>query len=399
MAGENWLTGWGHRKQITISNTNVDADIASFPVYVPIVSDTDIGGVCESDGGDIRFTTSDGSTELSYEKVYFAVATGAANGDFYVLVNPVDHDANTLIYCYYDKNSQTTSSAPATVFNTTNGWVGVWHLEEDISSTVALDATSNDNDSVGTSMQKPERVSGLSGYAQDFDSTNSEGIKIADSASLDIGTSDITISCWSKRESSASIMYLFSHQDTDASEGYILFGSNSNPSYARFIIEDADAASYCSTATSLADGSWCHVAVTVDRDNSDGMVPYINGTAGTDSDPTGAADTIASTNFFYIGCDYGTGNFWNGLIDEVRISNIVRSAAWMKFEYKNMEEGHAAGNELTWAAEEDASVEEEAAGAIAGATGVAGALTVTSNVSYEDLAGVVAAQSAIGNWY
>ena len=42
---------------------------------------------------------------------------------------------------------------------------------------------------------------------------------------------------------------------------------------------------------------------------------------------------------------------WDGLIDEVRISSISRSADWIKFEYRNMAE---ADNELTWAAEEEA---------------------------------------------
>jgi len=47
-------------------------------------------------------------------------------------------------------------------------------------------------------------------------------------------------------------------------------------------------------------------------------------------------------------------DFWDGIIDEVRISSIARTAAWIKFEYYNMAE---ADNELTWWMEEYCSVE------------------------------------------
>ena len=56
MAG---LSGFGYYKTITISTTNVDADLTNFPVYIPIVNDADIGGECLATGYDIQFADSD----------------------------------------------------------------------------------------------------------------------------------------------------------------------------------------------------------------------------------------------------------------------------------------------------------------------------------------------------
>lgn len=59
---------------------------------------------------------------------------------------------------------------------------------------------------------------------------------------------------------------------------------------------------------------------------------YINGVqdstgTGVSSIPTGGALGIAA--------DPGNATVWVGLLDEVRISNVSRSANWIKTEYNN----------------------------------------------------------------
>ncbi len=56
-----------------------------------------------------------------------------------------------------------------------------------------------------------------------------------------------------------------------------------------------------------------------------------------------------SFTLYHDGVHVYSGYQWNGLLDEVRISRTSRSADWIKFEYRNMNESD---NELTWDAEE-----------------------------------------------
>ena len=81
-----WLSGWTYRKKVTVQSANVDADLTDFPLYVGFSADSDIGGGVSdtTDGTDIRFTSSDGVTELPYERESFTVSAGDATGDFWV---------------------------------------------------------------------------------------------------------------------------------------------------------------------------------------------------------------------------------------------------------------------------------------------------------------------------
>ena len=96
---------YDNRKKITIQNANVDSDLANFTVYVDITADADIGAISNADGFDIRFTSSDGSTLLKYERESFAISDGIANGHFWVKTNLVTA-SSTDIYIYYRTNRE-----------------------------------------------------------------------------------------------------------------------------------------------------------------------------------------------------------------------------------------------------------------------------------------------------
>lgn len=341
MAG---LSGFSYYKTITISNANVTADVANFPIYVPIVNDTDIGGHANGTNGfDVQFSNSDNSAVLSFERIYWNNPAGTANGDFYVLVPLVTTAAATVIRCYYGKAGESDLSAPTTVFNKdTNNWVAVWHLEE--SGSGYLDATANNNDS--NAQTAPTRATGRAGYGQDFTRASSHYIRVATSTSLDIGTSDFTVSWWLNKHDTTDDAVI-SKMDGN---GWSQFQGASGSGYKSTCdIYDPDD-SYCeSIEVSL--NVWHHIAFSCDRDNASGFIPYADGIAGTATDPTASVSTLASGEPLYLGCHYGASYFLDGVLDEVRVSNTVRSAAWIKLEAKNMEEGHAAGNELTWGGE------------------------------------------------
>ena len=59
-------SSWTYRKAITIDNTKVDANLTNFPVLISM-TDPDLRDNAQSDGDDILFTSSDGTTKLSHE--------------------------------------------------------------------------------------------------------------------------------------------------------------------------------------------------------------------------------------------------------------------------------------------------------------------------------------------
>ncbi|MCD6583645.1 MAG: DUF2341 domain-containing protein [Candidatus Omnitrophica bacterium] len=116
-AGElmGWLSGWGYRKSHKIVGSTAGT-VSDYQIRIKVHygSGTDSGedvylnGKCQSDFGDIRFTDSDGVTELPYwmeEKV---------DGDyaiFWVKVPSIPANPNTAtIYIYYGKPNATTTS-------------------------------------------------------------------------------------------------------------------------------------------------------------------------------------------------------------------------------------------------------------------------------------------------
>ncbi|RLE48706.1 MAG: hypothetical protein DRJ18_01400 [Candidatus Methanomethylicota archaeon] len=110
-----WLSGWSYRKSHEIVGSTAGA-VTDYQIRIKVHygSGTDSGedvylnGKCRSDFGDIRFTDSDGVTELSYwmeEKV---------DGDyaiFWVKVPSIPASPDTAtIYIYYGNPSATTAS-------------------------------------------------------------------------------------------------------------------------------------------------------------------------------------------------------------------------------------------------------------------------------------------------
>ena len=77
-SSSDWYSSsWSYRKQITIDNTKVDADLTNFPVLVNLSSDSNLASNAQSDGDDILFTSSNGTTKLDHEIEIYTSATGA----------------------------------------------------------------------------------------------------------------------------------------------------------------------------------------------------------------------------------------------------------------------------------------------------------------------------------
>src|SRR6185436_6040761 len=67
---------WGYRKTITINHIKVpNTNQTDFPVLID-VTDSNLATNAQSDGDDILFTSSDGSTKLNHEIETYTSSTG-----------------------------------------------------------------------------------------------------------------------------------------------------------------------------------------------------------------------------------------------------------------------------------------------------------------------------------
>jgi hypothetical protein len=345
---------WGYRNKITIDNTKVNgtSDFSYFPVLVSITetewADTSNGGkVVQADGGDILFTSSNGTTKLDHEIESYDETSGALVA--WVEVPTLSYNTDTDIFIYYGNSLDGSNQ-----WNITGTWdeggasnyKGVWHLDEEASGTGTADlyqdstSYSNHLDDTVTATGQDGQING----GQAFDDASNDQADIPDpggawnfsDGGLDAGTSDFTASAWVNLSSlngqsfptildkgggsPTSFGYWFNYQvssdtiDLRVSDGTNRFIANSN------------------TGIGLATDDWEYVTAVFDREpGTDTAYFYLNGSpVGSEASSLIAGNSASGSQDFEVG---GTG--WLGGIDEVRMADTVRSADWVATEFNN----------------------------------------------------------------
>jgi len=132
---------WEHRNKITVSlNTVISSDLTDFPVLVSLTN-SDFIQTNNSDGTDIVFTASDGITQLSHEIEKFDSSTGEIIA--WVKFPTLPSTSTADIYIYYKGNS--ISVDPSDVWD--SNYNAVLHLNQTATGDVDefVDVTGNEN--------------------------------------------------------------------------------------------------------------------------------------------------------------------------------------------------------------------------------------------------------------
>jgi hypothetical protein len=229
----NWYQSggniWEYRNRLAINHVKVtgSTNLVNFPVLVSF-TDSDLihiangGKVASASGGDILFTSSDGTTKIDHEIEGYNSDTGELQA--WVEVPTLSTTTDTNIYIYYGGPATGAGQENATGTWNSN-YVGVYHLTEDPSISTdgdcgggtaeACDSTSNSNDgdSSGT-MTTGDKIAGQVSASLDFDGSD-DYIDITDANSLDITNG--TVSAWIK--SSTGGRYIISKDPPLLGEG------------------------------------------------------------------------------------------------------------------------------------------------------------------------------------
>ncbi|MFC1690716.1 LamG-like jellyroll fold domain-containing protein [Nanoarchaeota archaeon] len=241
----------------------------------------------------------------------------------YSSTDPEGSDTTEAINWYRDGESLMVLNMPfeaATAIHTgLTDEAGVWYFEDNMN-----DLSGNNNNGICTNCPAYTTDGKVDG-TYEFDGVN-DYINVGDDSSLNIGTSDYTLSAWVKVNGAFSfdsgIIALDGSADFDQS-GFWLGINNSNGIPQVWVSNGSDyvvgtAANGFAATTDLSDGNWHHIVWIWDRDAGNKF--YIDGKLDT-TDTATNNDNIASSKNFSIGGEPNPGAAYsiNGAIDEVHV--------------------------------------------------------------------------------
>jgi len=198
--------------------------------------------------------------------------------------------------------------------------VGLWHMNE--ASGNVLDSSGNGNTGTPTGTTA---VTGRMGNARSFNGS-SDSISMGTPSNLIDITQAITLEAWIKRGAPATVGHIVGAYGTPNSGYNLTFGvGDANNDKICFTIQGVS--NYCTSKTYPDITQWHHIAVTYDRSI---INIYVDGVI-VETFPQTVALTVSASGTFQIGRRaFGGYAPFNGVIDEVRVSNIARTTEEIK---------------------------------------------------------------------
>lgn len=320
----SWYSGsWGYRVAVTIDHTKASSTLTNFPFLFntgttsppTYLKYTGSGGhVGKSDGTDILFTSSDGTTKLNHELEKYSSSTGETIA--WVQVPTMDGTTDTVIYMYYGNSGASDQQ------NITGTWdssyKGVWHFPN------GTTLTANDSTSNATNGTQNGPTYAITGVIDGGLGENNSGQHI--STSFATNTTTITSSGWMYTAATNQAWLVAKGWDGSTTNfEFGIAGAGGSGVNLRWAGYSAGFRGIQTSTGSITTNAWHYIVGTYDGTNWN---LYIDGafsqaTAGS-APPSGNTGTV----------DIGS-TPWNGNIDEVRLSWTSRTSAWILTEYNN----------------------------------------------------------------
>jgi hypothetical protein len=336
-AAAAYPNGYVYRRAITVAAAVVPATQVNFPMLMSgtfaYLATFPNGGMVHNTAtlntqtvpADLIFTSdSAGTTLLNWDIASYNAASGAIEA--WIQIPSLSN--GTVIYMFYSNLSVTTYKGAAA-----SAWSGtfqaVWHMANGTTQSL-VDSSGNGNTLTagGTSA-----AAGMIDGGSSNPGTQPTGLLVPASTGL-YNLNASTYSAWVKMNAltntigngTLELVTIGSKAASiAATSGMLNLTIPTNSSYRT-----------ATSTTPVTTGAWKYVVFTY----TTSTVPhiYLNGVevsystqqmgSGTDSNDTGSVGlgTNGNNNFF--------GSI-NGLLDEVRIANVVRSASWIATEYNN----------------------------------------------------------------
>jgi hypothetical protein len=324
--------GWKFSRRLGLNTAatgvGVSQNIAGFPVVVRLTKDNFDFTQANAGGSDVRFFRPDTVT-LPYEIERWDAAGQKA--EIWVRVDTIygNNDAQSITM-YWGNTDAGDKSDGSAVFDTSNGFIGVWHMNEDPSAGTASikDRTVNAHGATPFGqMTTANSVDGAVGKALSFDGKkgylNAGNVSVPGKYSVGLWVLMDTLGDYQRfiyKDSSYTLWY-------DKDSVSVRMEHFSNSTWWKGLLQDGG------TRVPMTTGTWYYLTATFD-----GTVIrlYKNGTEASVSNPI-AVSPRTNTQPLVFGKSYTDPNdpLVYGIMDEIRIEGVARSADWIRLCYMN----------------------------------------------------------------
>jgi len=302
-----------YRKNFTINHNYVDGDQSDFPVLIDLY-DRDLHDDVQNDGDDIVFLDAFGNN-LNHEIEFFDKSYNSTHAHLIAWVKvDLSGDVDVIVSMLYGNSTIGNQQDPPEVWD--DNYLGVWHMNSD-----ASDSSLPYYD--GVAVGSPSDVVGVIGGAQNFNSGNPDRY---DTGTIfhGIGSGDFMMEAWVNR-------------DIDTGQSYQGIISNGN----------YDPAMYVEVGGSIRwGGYWSGNLMSDSETVNDVWYYYVMKREssviyfykdGVVQDSTYANSRNMANAIFRFGSSSSSfANHMDGIIDEVRFSDVTRTAGWINTNYQNV---------------------------------------------------------------
>ncbi|MFK7896673.1 MAG: LamG-like jellyroll fold domain-containing protein, partial [Myxococcota bacterium] len=210
-----------------------------------------------------------------------------------------------------------------------NNWVGTLDIESGLvahylfdegSGSVAIDEAGGDDTGTLSGTPAPSRVTGILGEALEFADGGDDILTVADSANLDFGSGDFTVSYWYNTSTTpTSQARIVRKLDSGIAPGFVTFADSAND--INLVVSDGTS-SVALNGTGEFDGEW-HLFTAVRTGNLFEL--YVDGSL-IDSE-TLALGSIDNAEILTMGGSTGAPETYDGKLDEVRLYDRALSSS------------------------------------------------------------------------
>jgi hypothetical protein len=350
-AQEN-LSTWASAKPIRVNTSATGANLATgltnYPLLVRLnaTNAADVFATAKAGGADLRFRRIPGPA-LPYEIERWDA--GAQVAEIWVKVDAINaNDTAQTIWMYWGKADAPAASSGASVFNSSNGFAAVYHMNgagsggqvNENDATGNLNATQFNNNGTNPASANNGPL-GFYRILSATDNASGQGFTTNDATKANfLFTDNYTVSAWANpttidHNSYPTIVTKHDNQwalrvNTNVTGPWLFFYGNQGGS---------NAWPEAKSNINAVNGEWAHV-VGVRSINDDAMMLYLNGALEATTSGPGTEGSQVTDNSVAIGRRAeAEDRFWNGALDEIRLESAARSADWVKLDFESQKPG------------------------------------------------------------
>jgi hypothetical protein len=356
VAAENFA-GWRHYKAVHFNTSetgaNVAGDVANLPVALALSAGNFDFSQAKADGSDLRLSSNPDGGVLPHSIEHWDRSNRTALVWVKVPLVRGNSSAQSIFLHWGNAAANATSDSKA-VFDTGDGFVGVWHLADDgnMEPDGYKDATANAAHGTGINLGRSSRVEARVGKGVDLRWTSGQWIRVGgEKRKLFDITTNLTFSIWAKARSYGSRGDSPSRQ-TGGYETMFAKGDNSwrlqkfgikswHKPPAELIevcVEQPPRADLCVVGrTDMVTNQWFHL---VGVHQHPKVRLYVNGVLDKEEN----FDVPWRSDDHAVGIGNQSqfpdrGRQWDGWLDEARVLGVAKDEHWIRLDYESQREG------------------------------------------------------------